>query len=459
MELDPGSLSGAVSLDACIRRALGANATVRAARFNVEALMQRIPQVKALDDPILSNTIFPIPSVAPQYSLMGYMPYGALLAQQFPWCGTLRLRGQAAEQDVRIALFELAATGLDAVAAVKRAYFDLHFAEQAQGLLKENRKLAEEFLRLAKSRYPIATATQPDVLRAEVAVSDIDREIENNTAAISEAGSELVRLLYIDPDSNLRTSSDLPLNSVPAELQRLYQLALVSRPDLQGRLAAVSRDEAAIELARKRYYPNITLGVVYQDMEKTNAETPKTASGMPNVGLFVGMNLPVYRKKLAAGVCEAQARAAADRALYEAERNQSQRDIKGLFAQARALQNVVSLLRKNNLPTAERVLSLTSGEYRANVAGVDFLTVITAWRELLQVQLQIAQLESDLGKALASLERAVGVQLNEHPPQPSSPATPPQNPAALPPTSASPFRPGAPPLETSDSSRSMRPAR
>ena len=120
-------------------------------------------------------------------------------------------------------------------------------------------------------------------------------------------------------------------------------LAIASRPDLQGRLAAIDRDQVAIELARKRYYPNITLGVVYQDMEKTNAVTPKTASGMPNVGLFVGMNLPVYQKKIAAGVCEAQARAAADRALYEAERDQSHRDIKSLFVQAKVQQNVDQL--------------------------------------------------------------------------------------------------------------------
>ena len=415
---DPEVLAGILSVETCIRRALETNASVRAARFNAEAVRQRIPQVTALDDPILSNTIFPIPSVAPQYELMGYMPYGALLAQQFPWCGTLRLRGQAAEQDVRIALFELAATELDAVASVKRAYFDLHFSERTEALLRQNRKLAEEFLKIARVRYPASTATQPDLLRAGVAVSDIDREIENNIASLSDARAELARLMNLDQEREIRTVADLSVDSVPTELEHLRQLALASRPDLQGRLAAIERDEAAIELARKRYYPNVTLGVVHQDMEKTNAITPRTAGGMPNVGLFVGMNLPVYHKKLAAGVCEAQARTAADRALYEAERNQSNRDIKGLFVQARVQQNVINLLKKSNLPAARQVLSLTSSEYRASVSGADFLSVVSAWRELLQVELQIAQVESELGKTLASLERAVGTQLNEHPPDP-----------------------------------------
>lgn len=422
-ETDPTALdlAGPQPVDTVIRRALEVNPTVRAARFNVLALRHRIPQVTALDDPVLSNTIFPIPSVAPQYSLMGYMPYGALLAQQFPWCGTLRLRGHAAEQDVRIALFELAATELDAVASVKRAYYDLHLSERTEALLRQNRKLAEEFLKIARVRYPASTATQPDVLRAEVAVSDIDRELENNVASLNDARAELARLVNLDPDSEIRTVSDLPVDSVPVQLDRLRQLALASRPDLQGRLAAIERDQAAIELARKRYYPNISVGVVYQDMEKTNAQTPKTAGGMPNVGLFVGMNLPVYHKRLAAGVCEAQARAAADRALYEAERNQSNRDIRGLFVQAKAQQNVINLLKNKNLPAAQHVLRLTSGEYRASVSGVDFLSVVSAWRELLQVELQIAQVESELGKTLASLERAVGAQLNEHPPDPEPP--------------------------------------
>ena len=375
--VDP-DLSGPQPLDVLVRHALEENRTVRAAQFNVLALKHRIPQVTALDDPIVSNTIFPIPSAAPQYSLMGYMPYGTLLAQQFPWCGTLRLRGQAAEDDVKIALFELAAAQLDVVANVKRAYYDLHFNEMAEALLKKNRALAEDFLKVARERYRGATATQVDVLRAEVAVSDINRELENTSQAVNEARVELARLLHISPETPLKTTLELSVGSVPQEVERLYQLVCASRPELQGRLTAIARDEKAIELARKRYYPNLTVGLVYQDMEKTNAATPKTASGQPNVGLFVGFNLPIYHKKLAAGVLEAQARAAADGQLFEAERDQAHRDIKDFFVQARVQQNVLSLLRRNNLPVAKQVLELTAGDYTAGNAGVDFLSLLSA---------------------------------------------------------------------------------
>jgi cobalt-zinc-cadmium efflux system outer membrane protein len=221
----------------------------------------------------------------------------------------------------------------------------------------------------------------------------------------------------------LQTLPEIPIEGVPDELDRLSRLAATSRPELRGRLAAIARDEKAVELARKRYYPNVTTGLVYQDMQKTNAVTPKTASGVPNVGLFVGFNLPIYRKRLDAAVCEAQARVSADAQLYEAERDQTSRDVKNLLTQAKVQQNVLGLLRRTNLPNSKQVLKSTASDYRAG--NLDYLSLITAWREVLQVELQIAQVETELGKALASLERAVGVDLNQNPPDPApAPTTP-----------------------------------
>jgi len=242
------------------------------------------------------------------------------------------------------------------------------------------------------------------------------------TLALAQSRAELARQLHVSPESDLRALPEAAIGGVPAEVERLYQLAVASRPELNGRLAAIARDEKAIELARKRYYPNVTLGVVYQDMERKNAATPQTAGGMPNVGLFVGFNLPVYRKKIAAGVCEAQARAAADAQLYEAERDQAHRDVKDLFTQAKVQQNVLALLRRTNLPNSRQVLKATASDFQAG--NVDYLSLLSAWREVLQVELQVAQIEAELGKALAGLERAVGVALNENPPDPAALAPP-----------------------------------
>ena len=208
---------------------------------------------------------------------------------------------------------------------------------------------------------------------------------------------------------------ELPRPSVPKELEELSSIALLIRPELQGRLAAIARDEKAVELAKKRFCPNITLGLTYMDMEKTNAVAPKTASGMPNVGLFVGFNLPVHHKKYQAGVLEAEERAHADAKLYEAQRDETLSEVQDFMVQAKVQENVLSLLRDSIGPRTRETLDLARSDYAKS--NVDYATVLSALREVLQVQLQVAQVEGELGKALAGLERAIGRQINERPAQ------------------------------------------
>jgi outer membrane protein, heavy metal efflux system len=423
-------LDGTQPVEVFIRRALAENRTVQAAHYNVMALKARIPQVTCLDDPVVSNTIYPDPSVAPQYSLMGYNPYNLLLAQQFPWFGTLRLRGLAAEEDAKVALHELCATQLDAVANVKRAYYDLHFNERSEKILLENRKLAEDYLKIIKARYETTNVGLQNVLQAEVVLRDLDRELVRIRQGITAARADLAQQVHASPDSEFQTLRNVPVEDVPGQIDRLYRLAVATRPELQGRLAAIARDERAVELARKRYYPNVSVGLSFMDMSRQNAVSP-TASGTPNVGLFVGFNLPVYRKKLDAGVAEAQARTIADAKLYEAERDSAYREVKDLFTQAQAQRSILGFFQTGILPKAEQALETAFSGY-ANQT-VDFPTLITAWREVLQIRLQIAQVESELGKALASLERAVGSEINDANP-PANPSVPEVAPLPSPPT-------------------------
>ena len=106
------------------------------------------------------------------------------------------------------------------------------------------------------------------------------------------------------------------------------------------------------------------------------------------------------------------------------------------MTQASSQKSIADLFRNSILPKSRLALEAATGEYQGGT--VDYVTLVTAWREVLQVELQLAQVEAELGKALASLERAVGGQLNEHPPSPSSP----DSTSTIPPPSASsgPFR-------------------
>ncbi|WP_406695862.1 TolC family protein [Singulisphaera sp. Ch08] len=440
----PPGLSGEQPVDVYICHALAENRGVQAARFNLLAMKQRIPQETALEDPMVQNTIWPFPSNSPQYSLMGYMPYELMITQQFPWFGTLKLRGQAAEQEAKAAFYELLAAQLEVVSRVKRAYYNIYFNQRAELILADNQKLAEDFVVLARERLKSGTTTLQDVLRAQNIVTDVESELVTVRQELAGAKAALARQLHVSPEADLRALSEMPIAQVPAQVEMLYRLAAAARPELQGRLAAVARDERQVEIARKRYYPNITAGLAYGMMTRVNSMS-SMADGRDNVGFVVGFNLPIYQQKIAAGVSEAKARAIADSRRYDDLRDETYEEVKEFYLEAKARRDVLELFRTKYLPRAENVLELATNDYR--VGNQDFLTLITGLRELLAVRLQIARLESELGKALASLERIVGVQLNEHPPTaiaaPTEPvAIPPQQPP-LPAAGAGPFAPEA----------------
>ena len=226
------------------------NRTVQAALHNVQSLKFRLPQVTAPRHPVASNVVFPIPSVAPQYSLMGYNPYNLTLAQQFPWFGTLRLRGKVAERDVQVALAELAAAQLDSVATVKRAYCNLFAATRADEVLAENRKILEDFrsiaLAPAERRVPARRASRR-------ALDQRARPRAGRQPAVDRGRTRIARTSDSCPARHGASNLAGPSSGIGSQGARPAQLAGAGNSaELQGRLAAIVPDEQAVELAKKR---------------------------------------------------------------------------------------------------------------------------------------------------------------------------------------------------------------
>ena len=115
------------------------------------------------------------------------------------------------------------------------------------------------------------------------------------------------------------------------------------------------------------------------------------------------------------------------------------------MVQAKVQESVLTLLRDSVEPRTRQTLELARSDYAK--ANVDYATVLSALREVLQVQLQIAQVRAELGKALAGLDAQVGRQINERTPGGSQTDAP-----AAPSESNSPFQTMKPPGGSPDRS-------
>ncbi len=336
----------------------------------------------------------------------------------------MRLRGLAAEEDAKVALAELCAAQLEAVASVKRAYYDLHFNERAEQILLDNRRLAEDFLRITRSRYETTNAGLQNVLQAEVVIRDLDRELVRVRQGVAAARADLAQQLHLSPEADLADLAKVAVADAPEQVDRLYRLAVVTRPELQGRLAAIARDARAVELARKRFYPNMSVGLSYMDMTRQNAVVARRPAACPTSACSSALTcrstaearMPEWpRPRPAPSPTPSSTRPNATRPTGRS------RTCSPRFRLSEASSDT---FKPASCPGPRRRWRRPPADTRREL--VDFPTLITSWREVLQIELQIAQVESELGKALASLERAVGSRINESPPtEPDVPEVPP----------------------------------
>jgi outer membrane protein, heavy metal efflux system len=405
---DP-EIQGAHPLEFYVDMALERNPELQAARRSLAAQAQVIPQVTALDDPMLSNSIWPAPRHAPQ-TTMGRMPYGMMVSQQFPWFGKLRMRGEMAEAEVQMAFARLAETELGVIENVRLAYHEVNYNQRAREITGHNRELLADLIEIAEARYRTGEASQQDVLRAQLELDRVDQRLIEIDQALRESQADLASLLQADPDADLLAAPELEELSTPGEIDRLYEIAIQCRPELQERLASIVRDQRNEELKRLDYYPDVTLGFGWDVMTMDRAMDP-LSDGFDTYGVTVGLNLPIWRERLRAGVGEARHRVVESSRRYDASRNDTFRQIRRYTVQARALDEQRGLFRDRMVPRAEQTLRVSIADYR--VGRVSVLQLIDNWLQLLTFELQLARIEASRLQALASLERAVGCALTD----------------------------------------------
>ncbi|MBI2478341.1 MAG: TolC family protein [Planctomycetia bacterium] len=397
-------LAGPQPLEAYVNFALSQNAGVQAARKSMEAAAMRVPQAASLKDPMLSVSGWPFYPNVPQ-TAAGRVTAEAMVSQEVPWFGKLRAQSDAAEAEVNMARAQLAAVELEVIEQVSRTYYELYFVEQSARITEQNRNLLADVLQIADARYRTSTTSQQDVLRLQAELSSVDSDIVRLRQERDSARAELAQLLHVSPETPFETTGQLVAQDVPRDLDRLYKQAISARPELHEQLAAIERDRFKAERAQLEYFPDLTFGAQWGEMTRNRALAP-SADGLDMVGLNISGNLPVYRNRISAGVREAEAQVVASARQYDQMRDQTLRDVKSLFAQAKSQQEMAQLFRESIIPKTQQALDIAIREYR--VGTTEFVQMIDNWRELLRLQIMHQELEAQLRQTLASLERVVG---------------------------------------------------
>jgi len=363
-----------------------------------QAALQRYPQQIALDNPMLMGMIAPESAG----SALTETAYAFQLNQKLPWFGKRNLRGAAAAADADAASQELADTRLQVRLAADLAFFEYFLVQRQIALNRANEDLMQQFRATAQDRYQNKLAKQQDVLLADLELGELARRRLEITRMQRVAAARINTLLRRWPDAPLPPPpAELGAPLPPADAALLWQTALAQRPDLAALAWRVQSEEAALALARKNFYPDVDLFGRYDTFWQ-----PASTQGPLRAQVGVAVDLPVYRDKLRAAVCEAQFRLAQRRAEFDARAQEIQYEVISAAEQVHESQQAIELFERL-ISTAELNVATTRANYQAS-AGT-FLELAQSQRQA--VGLREKQLEAIVTyhRRRAELDRAVGI--------------------------------------------------
>lgn len=392
--------AGIPALQQLIEQALENNPEIKAMQRRFDAMRARIPQAKALDAPVLS--IGYTGNIVPFQVQKGDPSSGRMIgiSQDLPYPGKRSLRGKVASTDADAEWWAFEQTRRNVVAEVKDSYFDLYYLTKAIGVVTKTKTLLEQFTKIAEVRYSVGKGIQQDVLKAQVEFSKLieQQTILEQRKQIAEA--RLNSLLYREPESPLGVPEELRPRDFPYTLAALNETAVANYPDLKGQRRKIESAQYAIQLAKKDFYPDFTVGFTY-----TNRPA------MPEMyGVNIGIKLPIYyAQKQRPALTEATASAEAEKRSLENMTTLLFFKIRDKYLAETTARRLVSLYSTTIVPQSS--LSLESAIAGYEVGKVDFLTLLDNLVTLLNYELSYYEQLSNEEKAVAALEPLVGVTL------------------------------------------------
>ncbi len=369
------------------------------AAFNQwKAALERVPQVKALPDPRFTYRYF----IEEVETRVGAQRQAFELAQTFPWFGKLKLRGYAAFEASEAERQRYNAKKLKLFREVKDAYYEYYYLWRAINIVGENVRLIQTIERVLRTRYKAAVATHTEVIRAQVELGKLDDHLRTLKDLREPIVARLNAALNRSPNAPLPWPQAIEDVDVSVTDEELLAWLEHTNPEIRALDSEAARWKQEIKVAKKEYFPDVTLGVGYIDTANSTGGRRPSDDGKDPIIVMVSVNVPIWRDKLSAGVREARHRrlAAVHRKLDATNRLSAV--LKFAAYGFRDANRKIDLYRDALLPKGRESLKATDASFRAGKAS--FTDLIDAQRILLEFELAYERALTNKAQRLAELE-------------------------------------------------------
>lgn len=391
-------------LKSLVEEALEKNPEILRAKAEWEAATKRPSQAGSLPDPIVGvgwrNVRFDRITLTEDPNSMVTFS----LSQEFPFPGKLSLREKVAQEEAQAQEKLYEATLRRVIADLKEAYYNWFLVDKSIEITLKNKDLLEKFLKVAEAKYAVGKGIQQDVLKAQVEVSRFIEQLQLLEERRGIVEARIRSILNRPPDSPLVKPEVVEKSPFILTAEELYKLTKEKAPLLKVKENLIDRQEEALKLAKREYYPDFALGVApaVMGMESGGVE------GAWEVTLGVKVPLYFYRKQRF-GVQEAVSQLQAAREDYTSTNQSLFFNVKDQYLVAKTSENLLKLFQEGIIPQAASSLESAITGYQ--VGNIDFLTLLNNLVTLFNFEITYYTYLTNYQTALARIEEVVDIPL------------------------------------------------
>jgi len=395
-----------LNVDQLVDEAIQNNPEILAAKQKWEVYKEKVPQARALPDPMLGFGIISLPtnfSFRDEDMTMKEIS----ISQMFPFYGKRRLMGEMAGKESEAVFNEIQEKANRIIKEVKSAYYDLSHNYRTTEVTQRNKRILEDFAKIAETRYAVGEGIQQDVFKAHVEVSKMVDDLIMLGQRKRALEAKLNALLNRPPETSVGEPEEVVFRKFPLTIEELQKMALEMNPTLMGMKKMIEAKEKAHALAKREFYPDFNFKFAYG--QRDNGPDMKRRDMLTGM---VEMNIPIfYKSKQDRKVAETKAEILATEAQYRAMKNEVLFMITDMASMIQRGERQIDLYKTGIIPQASLQINSAMSAYRVNRA--DFMTLLDSQMTLYKYELEYHQALTEYEKNVANLGAAVGKQFLE----------------------------------------------
>ncbi|HNO75637.1 TolC family protein [Nitrosomonas mobilis] len=393
-----------LTLESATEIAIQNNPDLAQMRARAQAMAAIPSQVGTLPDPVVSFSAGALPVNTFNTAQVDMTQIGPAISQAIPFPGKLALRSSAATFEAEAALQNVTEARWWLLSNVKQVWWQVFYLDHALQIVKNNQALLKQFIQITRTKYEVGEGLQQDILLAQLELSSLlDQQLRlegarrNSVAQLNalldQAANQPVRL----PDE-----IDEKLPDIISEAA-LYQQAEHSRALLASKHESINAAQARLDLAKKDYYPDFTLGASYG----FRRDSPAGIDRADFLTLNLSMNVPIFLdRKQAKAVDQRNSELLQQKYVLQDEWNRVRAQITQSHSDFQRAKKQVTLFKTGIIPQAQQTVDSMLVGYQVN--KVDFLNLVRSQIALLNNELQYWNAFAEANQALANLTAAVG---------------------------------------------------